>query len=97
MWAEVSPDGRWIWTSSGTSLGPDPVLVDGPRREIERTKSSSTYETEGLATANALSGELHWQIQPQIPFYGQIIPSGQRADEAAVHAAPLGGGALLVR
>jgi hypothetical protein len=137
MWAEVSPDGRWIWTSSGTSLlaysaaevntanaaptgpklvpkrltgvlpasgvsgstffggrlflalnrgtyfevvsyaidttGPDPILVDGPRREIERTKSSSTYETEGLATANALDGELHWQIQPQIPFYGQII------------------------
>lgn len=137
MWAEVSPDGRWIWTSSGTSLlaysaadvntanaapagpklvpkrltgvlpasgvsgsaffggrlfvalnrgtyfevvsygidttGPQPVLVDGPRREIERTKSSSLYETEGLATADALSGELHWQIQPQIPFYGQII------------------------
>jgi hypothetical protein len=137
MWAEVSPDGRWIWTSSGTSLltysaaevntanaapagpklvpkrlpgvlpasgvsgstffggrlflalnrgtyfeivsyaidttGPNPILVDGPRREIERTKSSSTYETEGLATANALNGELHWQIQPQIPFYGQII------------------------
>ena len=137
MWAEASPDGRWIWTSSGTSLlaysaaevnianaapagqklvpkrltgvlpasgvsgstffggrlflalnrgtyfevvsygidttGPDPILVDGPRREIERTKSSSTYETEGLATADALSGALHWQIQPQIPFYGQII------------------------
>jgi hypothetical protein len=137
MWAEVSPDGRWVWTSSGTSLlaysaaevnpanaapagpklvpkrltgvlpasgvsgatfsggrlflalnrgtyfevvsygidtsGPDPVLVDGPRREIERTKSSSLYETEGLATANALGGELHWQIQPQLPFYGRII------------------------
>lgn len=137
MWAEVSPDGRWVWTSSGTSLlaysaadvnpanaapagpklipkrltgvlptsgvsgatfyggrlflalnrgtylevvsyeidttGPDPVLVDGPRREIERTKSSSFYETEGLATASALNGELHWQIQPQTPFYGRII------------------------
>ncbi len=137
MWAEVSPDGRWVWTSSGASLlaynaaevnpdnaapagpklvpkrltgvlpasgvsgatfyggrlflalnrgtyfevvsygidttGPDPVLLDGPRREIERTKSSSLYETEGLATASALNGELHWQIQPQTPFYGRII------------------------
>lgn len=137
MWVEASPDGRWIWTSSGTSLlaynaaevspanaapaglklvpqrltgvlpasgvsgatfysgrlfvalnrgtyfevvsygidmsGPSPVLVDGPRREIERAKSSSLYETEGLATASALNGELHWQIQPQIPFYGRII------------------------
>ena len=137
MWAEASPDGRWVWTSSGTNLlaysaaevspanaapsgaqlvpkrltgvlptsgvsgatfyggrlflalnrgtyfevvsyridttGPTPVLVDGPRREIERTKSSSLYETEGLATASALNGELHWQIQPQVPFYGRII------------------------
>jgi hypothetical protein len=137
MWVEASPDGRWIWTSSGTTLlaynaaelapanaapagrklvpqrltgalpasgvsgatfyggrlflalnrgtyfevisyaidtsGPSPVLVDGPRREIERTKSSSLYETEGLATATALNGELHWQIQPQTPFYGRII------------------------
>jgi hypothetical protein len=137
MWVEASPDGRWIWTSSGTSLlaydaaqvtlnnaapdgpklvprrltgvlpasgvsgatfyggrlfvalnrgsyfevvsygidssGPSPVLVDGPRREIERTKSSSLYETEGLATANALNGKLHWQIHPQVPFYGRII------------------------
>jgi hypothetical protein len=53
--------------------GPSPVLVDGPRREIERTKSSSLYETEGLAAANALNGQLHWQIHPQIPFYGRII------------------------
>ena len=137
MWVEASPDGRWIWTSSGTSLlayntgdvstgnaapagpklvpkrltgvlpasgvsgatfydgrlfvalnrgtyfevvsyaidtsGPSPILVDGPRREIERTKSSSLYETEGLATASALNGELHWQIHPQTPFYGRII------------------------
>ena len=137
MWVEPSPDGRWIWTSSGTSLlaynagdvtaanaapagpklipqrltgvlpasgvsgatfyggrlfvalnrgtyfevvsyaidtsGPSPILVDGPRREIERTKSSSLYETEGLATATALNGELHWQIHPQTPFYGRII------------------------
>jgi hypothetical protein len=137
MWVEASPDGRWIWTSSGTSLlaynaaditpanaapagprlvprrltgvlpasgvsgatflggrlfvalnrgtyfevvsyaidtsGSSPVLVDGPRREIERTKSSSLYESEGLATANALNGELHWQIHPQVPFYGRII------------------------
>jgi hypothetical protein len=137
MWVEASPDGRWIWTSSGTSLlayhaadvtaanaapagpklvprrltgvlpasgvsgatfyggrlfvalnrgtyfevvsyaidtsGSSPVLVDGPRREIERTKSSSLYETEGLATASALNGALHWQIHPQVPFYGRII------------------------
>jgi hypothetical protein len=137
MWVEASPDGRWIWTSSGTSLlaynaaevtaanaapsgprlvpqrltgvlpasgvsgatfyggrlfvalnrgtyfevvsygidtsGPTPVLIDGPRREIERTKSSSLYETEGLATASALNGELHWQIHPQTPLYGRII------------------------
>ena len=137
MWVEASPDGRWIWTSSGTNLlayraadvtpanaapagpklvpqrligvlpasgvsgaafhggrlflalnrgtyfevvsygidttGASPVLVDGPRREIERTKSSSLYETEGLASASALNGELHWQIQPQSPFYGRII------------------------
>jgi hypothetical protein len=137
MWVEASPDGRWIWTSSGTNLlaysaadvtpanaapsgprlvpqrltgvlpasgvsgaafhggrlflalnrgtyfevvsygidtsGVSPVLVDGPRREIERTKSSSLYETEGLASASALNGELHWQIQPQSPFYGRII------------------------
>jgi len=137
MWVEASPDGRWVWTSSGTNLlaydaaeitpdnaapgvaglvprrltgvlpasgvsgatfyagrlfvalnrgtyfevvsygidtsGPSPVLVDGPRREIERTKSSSLYETEGLATAGALNGELHWQIHPQVPFYGRII------------------------
>jgi hypothetical protein len=137
MWVEASPDGRWLWTSSGTNLlaydaadmtpanaaptgpmltphrltgvlpasgvsgatfyggrlfvalnrgtyfqvvsyaidtaGPSPLLVDGPRIEIERTKSSSLYETEGLATAPALNGELHWQIQPQTPFYGRII------------------------
>lgn len=143
MWVEASPDGRWVWTSSGTSLlaynaaeltsanaapagpklvpqrvsdvlpasgvsgasfyggrlflalnrgtyfevvsyaidttGPSPILVDGPRREIERTKSSSLYETEGLATASALKGKLHWQIQPQSPFYGQIISFRRRA------------------
>jgi hypothetical protein len=137
MWVEASPDGRWIWTSSGTSLlaynagdvtaanaapagaklvpqrltgvlpasgvsgatfyagrlfvalnrgtyfevvsygidasGSSPILVDGPRREIERTKSSSLYETEGLATASALNGELHWQIHPQVSFYGRVI------------------------
>jgi hypothetical protein len=129
MWVEVSPDGRWVWTSSGRNLlaysaaevnpvnkapagrklvpkqltgvlpvsgvsgatffhgrlflalnrgssfqvvsygidttGPAPVLVDGPRPEIERKRSRPfIHETEGLATASALNGELHWQIQP---------------------------------
>lgn len=136
MWTEVSPDGRWVWTSSGTDLlaysadqvsavnaGPggaplkarkrvagvlrassvsggafwggrlylaydrgsyiqvlsypvDPVTGDvgtAWRLEIQRTKSSSLYETEGLAVANALGGVLHWQVQPQSPFYSRII------------------------
>ena len=55
------------------TTGTGPELVSGPVREIERTKSSSLYETEGLATANAFNGVLHWQIQPQIPLSARII------------------------
>jgi hypothetical protein len=136
MWAEVSPDGRWVWTSSGTDLlaysaaevsaakaGPtatplsaskrvvgvlrassvsgatfwgdrlylaydrgsyiqvlsypvDPAAGDigtAWRLEIQRPKSSSLHETEGLAAADALGGTLHWQVQPQTPFYSRII------------------------
>jgi hypothetical protein len=115
MWAEVSPDGRWVWTSSGTDLlaysaaevsaanaGPngtplpahkrvagvlcapiqvlsypvDPATGDvgtAWRVEIRREKSSSLYETEGLAVADARGGVLHWQIQPQTPLYSRII------------------------
>ena len=32
------------------------------RLEIQRTKSSTWYETEGLAAADALGGTLHWQV-----------------------------------
>ena len=142
MWAEVSPDGRWVWTSSGTDLlgysaaeinaghaGPtgtplvaskrvpnvlrassvsgaafwngrlylaydrgsyiqvlsypvDPVTGDvgtAWRLEIQRNKSSSLYETEGLAVADARGGLLHWQVQPQSRLYGRIfhfVPAG---------------------
>src|SRR5512132_2793832 len=134
MWVEVSPDGRWAWTSSGTDLlaydatqittqraGPPGTPLTGwvvgalrapsvsgaaflgdrlylafdrgsyvqvlsypvnPttgdvgttwRLEIQRTKTSSLYETEGLAVADALGGTLHWQIQRQIPLYARIL------------------------
>jgi hypothetical protein len=136
MWVEISPDGRWAWTSSGTDLlaydttqislgraGPagapltaakrivgvlrapsvsgaaflgdrlylafdrgsyvqvlsypvDPTTGDvgtAWRLEIQRTKTSSLYETEGLAVADALGGTLHWQIQPQIPLFARIV------------------------
>jgi hypothetical protein len=144
MWVEVSPDGRWIWTSSERNLlaysaaevnpvnkapagpklvpkqltsvlpvsgvsgatflhgrlflalnrgssfqvvsygidttGPAPVLVDGPRPEIVRKASRPLiHETEGLATAGALNGELHWQIQPMIlpPLLQRLIGRAQ--------------------
>jgi hypothetical protein len=136
MWVEVSPDGRWVWTSSGTDLlaydatqisperagpGGAPLVaakrivgvlrapsVSGAaflgdrlylafdrgsyvqvlsypvnpttgdvgtawRLEIQRTKSSSLYETEGLAVADALGGTLHWQIHPQSRLYARIL------------------------
>jgi hypothetical protein len=136
MWVEVSPDGRWAWSSSGTDLlaydtaqitasraGPagaplvaskriagvlrapgvsgatflgdrlylafdrgsyvqvlsypvDPATGDvgtAWRLEIQRTKTATLWETEGLAVANALGGTLHWQIQPQTPFYSRIL------------------------
>jgi len=134
MWVEVSPDGRWVWTSSGTDLlaydaaaitaaraGGEPLRatkrvvgvlratsVSGAtffggrlylaydrgsyvqvlsypvdpttgdvgttwRLEIQRTKSSTWYETEGLAAADAFGGALHWQVQPQVPLYSQIF------------------------
>ena len=136
MWVEVSPDSRWVWTSSGTDLlaydatqispqraGPTGTPLTAAKRivgvlrapgvsgaaflgdrlylafdrgsyvqvlsypvdpttgnvgtawrlEIQRTKTSSLYETEGLAVAAALGGTLHWQIQPQIPFYARIV------------------------
>ena len=131
MWVEVSPDGRWAWTSSGTDLlvydatqisaqhagatltarvvgvlrapnvsgaaylgdrlylafdrGSYVQVLSYPvnpatgdvgatwRLEIQRTKTSSLYETEGLAVADALGGTLHWQIQPQIPLYSRIL------------------------
>jgi hypothetical protein len=142
MWAEASPDGRWLWTSSGTDLlaydatqiapanaGPagtqlraakrfrgvlraasvsgaafdggrlyiaydrgtyiqilsypvDPGTGDvgnAWRLEIQRTKTSTLHETEGLAFGSALNGRLHWQIQPQVPLYSAIytfVPSG---------------------
>jgi len=136
MWVEVSPDGRWVWTSSGIDLlaydaaqittsraGPGGAPLTAAKRivgvlrapsvsgaafladrlylaydrgsyiqvlsypvnvatgdvgatwrlEIQRTKTSSLYETEGLAFANALGGTLHWQIQPQSPFFSRIV------------------------
>jgi hypothetical protein len=131
MWVEASPDGAWLWTSSGTDLlvydasqvtpaaagatltghvaGALPAsgvsgatylngrlylaldrgsyeevqsapvdtstgrLVGPWQQEIRRTKSGGLYETEGLAAADALGGTLHWQIQPQIPFYTRIL------------------------
>jgi hypothetical protein len=142
MWVEVSPDGRWVWTSSGTDLlaydaaqvtaaraGPGGAPLTATKRivgvlrapgvsgaafsadrlylaydrgtyiqvlsypvnaatgdvgttwrlEIQRTKTSSMYETEGLAFADALGGILHWQIQPQTPLFSRIahfIPAG---------------------
>src|SRR3954452_16810366 len=132
MWVEVSPDGRWVWTSSATDLlaydaaqitsaraGDAPIsaakrvvgvlrapTVSGAtffggrlylaydrgsyvqvlsypvdattgdvgtawRLEIQRTKSSTWNETEGLAAADALGGLVHWQVQPQLPLYSQ--------------------------
>jgi hypothetical protein len=41
--------------------------------EIQRTKSFGLYESEGLAFASALGGTLHWQIQPELPFYTRIL------------------------
>jgi hypothetical protein len=136
MWVDVSRDGRWAWSSSGTDLlaydtaqitasraGPagaplaafkriagvlrapsvsgatflgdrlylafdrgsyvqvlsypvDPATGDvgtAWRLEIQRTKTATLWETEGLAVANALGGTLHWQIQPQSPFYSRIL------------------------
>ena len=135
MWAEVSPDGRWLWTSAGTDLlvydasqispanaGPGGKPLHSVKRiagvlrassvsgaafdagrlylaydrgtyiqilsypvdtatgdvgtawrlEIQRTKTSTLYETEGLAFASALNGRLHWQIQPRTPLYSAI-------------------------
>jgi hypothetical protein len=43
------------------------------RLEIQRTKTSSLWETEGLAIADVPGGTLHWQIQPQTPFYSRIL------------------------
>ena len=31
MWAEVSPDGRWLWTSSGTDLLAYDASASSPR------------------------------------------------------------------
>jgi len=142
MWVEVSPDGRWVWTSSGTDLlaydatqisaqraGPGGAPLTPAKRivgvlrapsvsgaaflgdrlylafdrgsyvqvlsypvnpttgdvgtawrlEVQRTKSSSLYETEGLAVADALGGTLHWQIHPQSRLYARIlhfVPAG---------------------
>jgi hypothetical protein len=130
MWVEESPDGKWLWTSSGTDLlaydasrltaagatvapskrlvgilpasgvsgatfaggrlylafdrgsyeqvqsaAVDPAgdIVKPWRAEIRRTKSFGLYETEGLAAAAALGGTLHWQIQPELPFYTRIL------------------------
>lgn len=136
MWVEVSPDGRWVWTSSGLDLlaydasevtasrgGPGATPLTAAKRivgilrapgvsgaafsadrlylaydrgtyiqvlsypvnvatgdvsttwrlEIQRTKTSSLYETEGLAFADALGGILHWQIQPQTPLFSRIV------------------------
>jgi hypothetical protein len=136
MWVEVSPDGRWVWTSSGTDLlaydatqispqraGPAGTPLTSAKRivgvlraasvsgaaffgdrlyvafdrgsyvqvlsypvnpttgdvgatwrlEIQRTKSSSLYETEGLAVADALGGTLHWQIHPLSRLYARIL------------------------
>jgi hypothetical protein len=136
MWVEVSPDGRWVWTSSGLDLlaydatqitaaraGPGGAPLTAAKRvvgvlrapgvsgaaflgdrlylaydrgsyiqvlsypvnaatgdvsatwrlEIQRTKTSSRYETEGLTGADALGGILHWQIQPQTPLYSRIV------------------------
>ncbi|MEN3281474.1 MAG: hypothetical protein V7607_2614 [Solirubrobacteraceae bacterium] len=136
MWVEVSPDGRWVWTSSGTDLlAYDATAIVAPqtghsgaplsaakriagvlrapnvsgatffagrlylaydrgsyvqvlsypvdpntgdvattwRLELQRTKSPLHYETEGLATADALGGLLHWQIQPQVPLRSGIV------------------------
>jgi hypothetical protein len=136
MWVEVSPDGRWAWTSSGTDLlaydatqispqraGPAGAPLTSAKRivgvlrapgvsgaaffgdrlylafdrgsyvqvlsypvnpttgdvgtawrlEIQRTKSSSLYETEGLAVADALGGTLHWQIHPRSRLYARIL------------------------
>ena len=42
------------------------------RLEIQRAKTSSLYETEGIAFGSALNGTLHWQIQPRIPLYSAI-------------------------
>jgi hypothetical protein len=57
--------------------GPAPVVLDRARPEIERrTSLPFIHETEGLATASALNGELHWQIQPVIPpsWIQRLIP-----------------------
>jgi hypothetical protein len=135
MWAELSPDGRWLWTSTGTELlgydasqiAPANAGPGGPplravkrvagvlrassvsgaafdagrlylaydrgtyiqilsypvnaatgdvgtvwRLEIQRTKTSTLHETEGLAFGSALNGRLHWQIQPRTPLYSAI-------------------------
>ena len=136
MWVEISPDGRWVWTSSGLDLlaydasqvtqpaaGSSPTPLTAAKRivgvlrapgvsgaafsadrlylaydrgsyiqvlsypvnlatgdvgttwrlEIQRTKTSSLYETEGLTFADALGGILHWQVQPQTPLYSRIV------------------------
>ena len=139
MWAEVSPDGGLIWTSSGDDLlayrtnavkpghaapaGPllkpavrlrgavPPTgitgatfhagrlfvagqdgdlfqvwsidLSSGARRlEIERTVVG---ESEGLDTADALGGLLHWQIQP---YNEQGLPTYPPLNATLLHFLP---------
>lgn len=118
MWAEISPDGSLIWTSSGADLlayrGADVQLAagDAPIRPVRRVPGAvpasgitgATFvgdrllvagqdagpfqvwsidlatgarrleierpwagESEGLATVDALGGQLQWQIQPLDP------------------------------
>jgi hypothetical protein len=49
------------------------TVVPPWRLEVQRTKSFGLNETEGLAAATALGGTLHWQIQPELPFYARIL------------------------
>src|SRR4051794_15022782 len=141
MWAEVSPDGKLVWTSSGNALlaynagaikpqhaapaGPllQPVrriagavpptgitgaafhdgrlfvagqdgnlfrvwsidLSTGGRQlEIER---QVVGESEGLDTADALGGVLHWQIQP---YNTEGPPTYGTTNGTLLHFAPAG-------
>src|SRR4051812_2260842 len=69
MWAEVSPDGRWVWTSSGTDLlAYSAAEVSAANAGPGGAQLKAAKRVPGVLRASSVSGSAFWNGRLYLAF-----------------------------